>query len=179
MRRKFVDCLTKHIENAESTTAGKGIDYCNRVLDEEKKLQRLTAEERKKKREELEKPILDEFFDWVEDKRCITFMGDKLRTALNYAHNHKQEFMNYLEDGNCACHNQICENAIRPFTIGRKNCLFSGSPKGAEASAGYYSIVETAKANGLRPEKYLTYLLSDIPGMDFGGHPEYFDDMMP
>ena len=179
LRRKFVDCLTKHIENAESTTAGKGIDYCNRVLEEEKKLQRLTAEERKKKREELEKPILDEFFDWVEDKRCITFMGDKLRTALNYAHNHKQEFMNYLEDGNCACHNQICENAIRPFTIGRKNWLFSGSPKGAEASAGYYSIVETAKANGLRPEKYLTYLLSDIPGMDFGGHPEYFDDMMP
>lgn len=179
LRRKFADCLTKHISDSESTIAGRGIDYCNRILGEERKLQNLTADERKKKRNELERPILEEFFDWVDDRRCITFMGDKLRTALNYAHNHKQEFMNYLEDGNCACHNQICENAIRPFTIGRKNWLFSGSPRGAEASAGYYTLVETAKANGLKPERYLMYLLSNIPGMDFANHPEYFDDMMP
>lgn len=179
LRRKFVDCLTKHIANTEATLAGQGIAYCNRILKTDGELQDLSAEERKQKRNELERPVLEEFFEWVDDKSCITFMGDKLRTALNYARNHRQEFMNYLEDGNCACHNQLCENAIRPFTIGRKNWLFSGSPRGAEASAGYYSLIETAKANGLRPEKYLERLLSDIPGMDFNNHPEYFDDLMP
>lgn len=60
-----------------------------------------------------------------------------------------------------------------------QNWLFSGTPRRAEASAGYYTLMETAKANGVKPERYQMYLLSNIPGMDFSNHPEYFDDMMP
>ncbi len=63
--------------------------------------------------------------------------------------------------------------------IGRKNWLFSGSPKGAEASAGIYTLVETAKANGLAPMKYIKYILSDMPGSAFLEHPEYLDDYLP
>ena len=59
--------------------------------------------------------------------------------------------MTYLEDGDCALSNNLAENSIRPFTIGQNNWLFSGSPKGAKASAGVYSLIETAKANGLKP----------------------------
>lgn len=57
--------------------------------------------------------------------------------------------MNYLLDVNCSISNNLAENSFRSFTIGRKNWLFSGSPKGAEASAGIYTLIKTAKANGL------------------------------
>lgn len=67
----------------------------------------------------------------------------KLSEALTYALNHKEEFMNYLKDGNGSLSNNLAENSIRPFTIDRKNWLFSGSPKGASASATVYSIIES------------------------------------
>lgn len=73
----------------------------------------------------------------------------------------------------------LAENCIRPFTIGRKNWLFSGSPKGATASAAVYSIIESAKANGLNPYKYLYYIFSELPGVQFGQHPEFLEDYLP
>ena len=69
----------------------------------------------------------------------------------------------YLEDGHCSFSNNLSENAIRPFTVGRKNWLFSSSSKGAEASALTYTIVEMAKANGLNVYRYLEYLLEHRP----------------
>ena len=71
--------------------------------------------------------------------------------------------MTYLEDGHCSLSNNLSENAIRPFTVGRKNWLFSASPKGAASSAIVYTMVEMAKANNLNTYKYLTYLLSQRP----------------
>ena len=70
---------------------------------------------------------------------------------------------NYLKDWHCDISNNTAENGIRPFTIGRKNWLFSNSPKGAKASAIVYSLVETAKANNLDPERYLQYLFEQLP----------------
>jgi len=87
--------------------------------------------------------------------------------------------MNYLEDGNCVLSNNLAENSIRPFTLGRKNWLFSGSPKGAIASAGVYSLIETAKANGLKPRKYIQFILTSIPGTAFLEHPEYLEKYLP
>ena len=69
----------------------------------------------------------------------------------------------YLEDGRCSFSNNLSENAIRPFTVGRKNWLFSDTPKGAEASATVYTMVEMAKAHGLNIYKYLEYLLENRP----------------
>ena len=74
--------------------------------------------------------------------------------------------------------NNICERAIQNFTIGRKNWLFSASPKGAEASATIYSIIETCKANGLEPYTYLTYLFEKLPNLDFKNHPELLQQVM-
>lgn len=71
--------------------------------------------------------------------------------------------MVYLEDGHRSFSNNLSENAIRPFTVGRKNWLFSASPKGAEASALVYTMVEMAKANGLNVYRYLEYLLEHRP----------------
>lgn len=75
--------------------------------------------------------------------------------------------------------NSVCERAIRNFTIGRKNWLFSDSPKGAKASAAVYSIIETAKANGLNPFQYLKYLFEHLPNADIQRHPEPLDDVLP
>lgn len=69
----------------------------------------------------------------------------------------------YLQDGHCDVSNNTAENSIRPFTVGRKNWLFSNSPKGAKASAIVYSLIETAKANDLDPERYLKYLFEKLP----------------
>lgn len=86
--------------------------------------------------------------------------------------------MRFLEDGNCDISNNTAENSIRPFTVGRKNWLFAGSPKGASSSAVVYSLVETAKANDLNPYKYLQLLLAAIPkvGME---DPENLDRFLP
>ncbi|WP_146127624.1 IS66 family transposase, partial [Clostridium luticellarii] len=86
---------------------------------------------------------------------------------------------NYLLDGNCAISNNLSENSIRPFTLGRKNWLFSGSPRGAEASASVYSMIETAKANGLEPYSYLEFLFKNLPGVQFEAHPEFLEEYLP
>ena len=75
----------------------------------------------------------------------------------------EQPLMTYLEDGHCSLSNNLSENAIRPFTVGRKNWLFSEWPKGAASSAIVYTMVEMVKANDLNTYKYLTYLLSQRP----------------
>lgn len=87
----------------------------------------------------------------------------RFEKAVNYALNRKDTLMTYLEDGHCSFSNNLSENAIRPFTVGRKNWLFSATPKGAESSAIVYTMVEMAKSNGLNIYKYLTYLLKQRP----------------
>ena len=101
----------------------------------------------------------------------------KLSKAFHYALNNREGFWNYLEDGNCSISNSLAENCIRPFVIGRKNWLFSGSPKGAEASAGIYTLVETAKLR--RDEEVSLTILSKICKTlhaDFGDIVEYVPD---
>ena len=75
----------------------------------------------------------------------------------------KRSLMTYLEDGRCSFSNNLSENAIRPFTVGRKNWLFCDTPNGAQASAIVYTMVEMAKANGVNVYHYLTYLLEKLP----------------
>lgn len=71
--------------------------------------------------------------------------------------------MTYLEDGRCSFSNNLSENSIRPFTVGRRNWLFSDTPKGADASAIVYTMVEMAKAHNLNIYKYLNHLLEHLP----------------
>ena len=139
----------------------------------------LPPDQKKKERLIREKPLLEAFWSWAEKSAIGELPKSKLSKAFHYALNNREGFWNYLEDGNCSISNSLAENCIRPFVIGRKNWLFSGSPKGAEASAGIYTLVETAKANGLAPMKYIKYILSDMPGSAFLEHPEYLDEYLP
>lgn len=107
-------------------------------------------------------------------------LGDiTLGKAVTYAKNQKPYMENYLLDGRCALSNNAAENAIRPFTVGRKNWLFADTPKGADASAMVYSLVETAKANGVNVYAYLQYLLINMADGDWHTHLGVLDMLMP
>ncbi len=83
--------------------------------------------------------------------------------ALCYLDKQWPRLIRYLDDGRIEIDNNLCENAIRPFVIGRKAWLFSDTPKGADASARLYSLIETAKANGLEPYAYLCHVFTELP----------------
>lgn len=179
MRRYFKDALPKDLKSEEANLPSKRIAYCNKLFEWERKFKDLTPEEREIKRLENEKPLLEAFWSWVETESPRVLPKSKIGAAFQYALNHKEKLETYLEYGNCQISNNIAENSIRPFTIGRKNWTFCGSPKGAHASACVYSLVETAKANGLNPYKYLEYLLSLLPGSNPETNPKILDSMMP
>jgi hypothetical protein len=86
--------------------------------------------------------------------------------AMTYLSNQWDKLMVYCSNGDLNISNILAENAIRPFVIGRKAWLFSDSPKGAQASAIHYSLIETAKANGLEPYAYLNHVLRALPYAD-------------
>ena len=86
--------------------------------------------------------------------------------ALNYLHNQWPKLIRYLEDGRLEIDNNRTENAIRPFVVGRKNWLFSDTVNGVKASANLYSLIETAKANGLEPYAYLRHVFTELPKAD-------------
>ena len=179
VRRYFTDALPKDMSSPEATLPATGVAYCNQLFDWERKFKNLTADERKKMRLEKEKPVLDAFWSWAENSMKKVLPKSKIGKALQYALNHKEKLQTYLEDGNCLISNNIAENSIKPFTVGRKNWQFCGSPEGAHASACVYSLVETAKANGLSPYKYLEFLLSRLPGSNFRSNPNILNLMMP
>lgn len=179
LRRAFVDALPKDVHDPAATKPAEAILRLNKLFAIEEELADLTPEERKRQRIIREKKHLEDFWSWAEKSALGELPKSKLSKAFGYALNNRDEFFNYLKDGNCAISNSLAENCIRPFVIGRKNWLFSGSPQGAQASAGIYTLVETAKANGLSPMKYIKYILSDMPGSAFLEFPEYLDDYLP
>lgn len=178
LRRYFVEAVPEKTDkSAEMTNAEIGRNYCDQLFHIESGLDELSAEERKEKRLQLEKPLLQAFWCWLESLN--TLRGSPLGKAVTYAKKQKKYMENYLLDGRCSLSNNLAENAIRPFTVGRKNWLFCDSVGGAKASAAVYSIVETAKANGLHPFHYLQYLLQYMPGKDFHNDPQSLEDMLP
>lgn len=178
VRRKFVEAMPqKKATGATLTSAETGVDYCNHLFQIEESLQPLAAEEKYIKRLEKAKPVLDEFWRWLESLSVLK--GSALGKAVNYALGQKPYLMNYLKDGRLNISNNPAENAIRPFTLGRKNWLFCDTAKGAKASAAVYSLVETAKANHLDVYTYLVHLLMQMPDSDWQNHSEVLELMMP
>ena len=163
LRRYFIEAIPKGKELDYSNPAAQGVQYMNRLFDHERysAAKKHTPEQRHAYRLEKEKPILEAFWKWISQQSPKK--GTRFEKAVNYARNHKDEFMTYLEDGRCSFSNNLSENAIRPFTVGRRNWLFSDTPKGADASAMVYTMVEMAKAHSLNIYKYLNYLLEQLP----------------
>ena len=129
----------------------------------ERSWENLSSEERHQKRQEKLKPLFDEFFKWCRTNQPLVLPGSKLGKAIAYALNHEDTFKNVLLDGRLVLSNNLAERAIKTLVIGRKNWLFSQSFEGAQSSAIILSLIETAKRNNLDPEKYIEYLLDQLP----------------
>ena len=163
IRRYFVDAVPKGKELDYSQPAVQGVLFCDKLFWYERyaREHHFTAEQRYKYRLEKVPPVLEAFWSWLDNQRPIK--GSRMEKAVNYVQNRRPYLATYLEDGRCSFSNNLSENAIRPFTVGRKNWLFSDTPKGAMASATVYTMVEMAKAHDLNIHKYLEYLLENRP----------------
>ena len=107
--------------------------------------------------------MLEKLRGWLDKTLPKTLPKSTLGKALSYLDKNWEKLCVYTEDGRLRIDNNAAENAIRPFVIGRKNWLFSDTPKGAKASAALYSLIETAKLNGLEPHEYLHTVYSRLP----------------
>ena len=175
MRRKWLEAMPKGA-TVENSKAAKGYEFCGRIFDVERKLEDLPDAERAVKRQELIKPIIDEYYAWIE---TIFKPSGKLKDAVTYAVNQKEFLCTFLYHGEVEASNNQVENAQRGVVVGRKNWLFCDTPKGAEASVIAYSILETAKANGLNPEKYLMHIFTVLPDR-FAKNPNAdIEDLLP
>ena len=122
-----------------------------------------SPEERLALRQEQAVPVIDKLKKWLDTNTNRIAPKSLLGKAMYYLAHQWPRLIHYLEDGRYPIDNNAAENAIRPFVIGRKNWLFSTSTRGADASANLYSLIETAKANGLEPQAYLTKIFTDLP----------------
>ena len=128
------------------------------------------------RRKELVKPVFKKLKRWLLKKSNELPPETLLGKAVNYTLTQWPKLIRYIENSYLTPDTNLVENAIRPFVVGRKNWLFSGSPRGAYASASLYSLIETAKANKLEPYKYLCYILTEIP---FCKNKEDFKQLLP
>lgn len=163
IRRYFMDAVPKGKQDDLSVPAVQAVQYCDKLFMHERycKEHGYTFEQRKEYRCKRSRPVIDSFFDWLEKQHPV--VNTRFDQAVKYAQNRKPYLYTYLEDGRCSLSNNLSENAIRPFTVGRKNWLFCATPEGAHASAVAYTMVEMAKAHDLNIFKYLTYILEHRP----------------
>ena len=184
MRRKFVDIVKALPEyNREGSPAMRGKTYCDQLFALEREFSKLPSDDNFKARYEARlrqsKPVMDEFFSWASTRGLSLSSKSPLSNALAYALGERKWLEHVLLDGRLELSNNRAERSIRPLAIGRKNWLFSNTPKGATASAMFYSVIETAKENGLRPYEYLKFLLTTAPNLNLDDHPESVQNLLP
>jgi hypothetical protein len=143
--------------------AKQALDLIARLYGVEKALKDLDPKARHAQRQIKARPILDEFHAWLEQALPEVPPSTLTGNASSYLHNQWPKLIGYLDDGRLKIDNNACERAIRPFVIGRRNWLFADTTAGAHASAKLYSLLETAKANGHEPYRYLRHLFTRLP----------------
>lgn len=161
-RRKFIEAQ-KIQPKGKAGKADQGLAFIQSLYRIEQTLKNKTTKEKFMVRQQQSQLILDKLNAWMEKTLPQTPPQSPIGKALYYLHNQWPHLINYVRDGDYPIDNNAAENAIRPFVIGRKNWLFSASQKGAVASANLYSIIETAKANGLEPYVYLKRIFTELP----------------
>ena len=168
-----VGCLAharRYFENAyklnkKSKVGHKGLDYIQKIYAIEKKLREADLDVVKfiKTRRKEVTPVLDAFYNWLQSQVDSVAPKSKAGEAIRYTLDEWEKLNKYLDHFLLTPDNNLTENAIRPFVMGRKNWLFSNTPRGAHSSSVLYSLIESAKANGLEPYKYLRYIFDQLP----------------
>jgi hypothetical protein len=167
VRRKW-EHLYKTIpkEKRKDSSAGQAMAYINALFSLEREFSDLTPQERYEKRLEKSKPVADAFFAWAEGLKALP--KGPLGQPVTYMLSQRGFLYNVFLDGRLEISNNRAERSVKPFVIGRKNWLFANTPDGANASSIMYSIIETAKENGLHPQRYIEFLLKVLPGSTTG-----------
>ncbi|MBZ0104665.1 MAG: IS66 family transposase [Sulfuricella denitrificans] len=164
-RRKFDEAIKGFSgkKRKKGTLAEEALSRIRQLYLIEKQARDQLPEERLALRQEKALPVLYEFHDWLQAAVPRTPPKGALGEAIAYTLGQWRKLIVYTEDPLIPIDNNLTENAIRPFVIGRKNWLFAGSPAGAQASALFYSLVETARSCGLEPYAYLRELFERLP----------------
>ena len=180
-RRKYDEALrgTPQAKDNPESVAAQGLAYCNQLFAIERKLKEATPEERHRVREEQSRPVLDAYRAWLHQQRARTMPKSLLGQAIAYSLNQWEKLTAFLKDGRLELDNNRSERSIKPFVIGRKNWLFANTPRGAAASATIYSVIETAKENGLHPFRYLQYLFEQLPQLSNLHEQKALEPFMP
>jgi len=162
-RRKFTEAEKGSGKGNKTGSVDMALNYIRKLYAVENQNKGCGPEQIRILRQEKSKPVLDDFYKWLSRKSLQVVPKSLLGIAVNYTLKQWPRLIRYLDHGEVTPDNNAAENAVRPFVVGRKNWLFAGTPAGAAASAGLYSLIETAKANGLEPYKYLRYLFEKLP----------------
>lgn len=174
-RRRFRDAQRAQ-PRGTTGRADIAMDYFRKLYQIERKVADADPETRYRVRQSESVPLLEKFRAWLDE--ALTHVAPKgvLGEALQYLHKYWPKLVRYCEDGRLPVDNNRLENAIRPFVIGRKAWLFADTPAGAHASAGLYSLIETAKAAGIEPYSYLRHLFTALPKAT---SVEHFEALLP
>jgi transposase len=173
-RRKFADVLKVEKGN---TAAHEAMSYFSALYEVEREHAESPPDERLKARQARSRPIMDAFWNWMLAQAGRALPKSTLGTAINYAITLWPRLCVFLSDGRVPIDNNLAENAIRPFAVGRRNWLFFDQSTGAEASTTFYTLIETAKANEVEPMHYLRFLFSCVE--HFGPNHIPWDDLLP
>lgn len=157
-RRRFFEIF----KGTGSTVAEEALLQFAAVYAIEVRIRGLTAEQRASVRQVQTKPVLEAFKGWLLQRLEQESVGSKLAEAIRYTLNHWESLTVFLADGRVEVDSNVVEREIRPIALGRRNALFSGSPRGAEAWAILASLVNTAKLHDLDPQTYLGDVLEKM-----------------
>jgi len=182
VRRRFAEVLKTIPANARAGSETlRGLQFCDRLFALEREYAKLPPGDNFKARYEARlkqsKPVMDAFFDWAKNSSALPQSG--VGEAITYALNQRFWLEHFLLDGRLEISNNRAERSVKPFTIGRRNWLFADTVGGANASAVFYSVVETAKENGLYPFDYLEFVFRTAPGLDFRNDPALLKQLLP
>lgn len=179
-RRPFAEFIKSVGEkNAKDTVAYEAYCLITEIMHKDNELDDLPSEDRLKQRQLVIKPMVDDYFAWVKLKSLQVTKNSTIGRALSYSIHQEKYLRTFLDNGDVPMDNNSAEQAIRPFTLGRKNFVLIESDNGAKASAMIYSLVETAKANNLNPYKYFELLLTEIPQHMDDKDLNFLDDLLP
>lgn len=161
-RRKFVEAQ-KAQGKGKTGKADVALNHIQKLYALESKLKTAPPDKKYDARQTLAKPLLEQFKSWLDKSSESVVKESLLGNAITYSLNQWPKLIRYLDDGRLNIDNNRAERAVKPFVIGRKAWLFANTKAGAQASAALYSLVETAKINGLEPYDYLSRLLTELP----------------
>ena len=179
-RRPFAEFIKSVSVNAtKGSIAEEAYVLITEIMHTDNEYDDLSPRDRKRQRQLVLKQKVDDYFAWVKVKYDQVTHNSTIGKALAYSINQEKYLRKFLDDGNIPLDNNYAEQAIRPFTIGRKNFTIIESDNGANASAVMYSIAETAKANGINTYKYFELLLSEIPKHMEDRNRDFIDDLLP